>query len=128
MFVCKVPQLCTKMHNMFICKVLFFCTFHLTSFLPPSSPLPPLFNARLTTTHIALPPSPPRTTPHNTTHTLHNVAQREHTPLALGSAVATLRTTEHLPHDKQHLQATSPQLTTTLHTVAQRSQIGRAHV
>src|SRR5690554_5713770 len=107
---------------MFVCKVLFFCTFHLSSFLPPLFAPTPLLNARLTTTHIAHHPSPPRTTPHNTTHTLHNVAQREYTPLALGSAVATLRTTEHLPHDKQHLQATSPQLTTTLHTVAQRSQ------
>src|SRR5690554_5196056 len=115
MFVCKLPQLCTKMHNMFICKVLFFCTFHLSSFLPPFSPLPPLFNARLTTTHIAHHPSPPRTTPHNTTHTLHNVAPPQHTPLALGSAVATLRT-------QDAPQTTSPQLTTTLHTVAQRSQ------
>src|SRR5690554_4903348 len=58
----------------------------------PFSPLPPLLNARLPTTHIAHHPSPPRTTPHNTTHTLHNVAPPQHTPLALGSAVATLRT------------------------------------
>src|SRR5690554_7119773 len=63
-----------------------------TCALPISSPL---LNARLTTTHIAHHPSPPRTTPHNTTHTLHNVAPPQHTPLALGSAVATLRTTEH---------------------------------
>src|SRR5690554_5096966 len=83
---------------MFVCKVLFFCTFHLSSNLPPFSPLPPLAQCPITTTHITHHPSPPRTTPHNTTHTLHNVAPPQHTPLALGSAVATLRTFKALPH------------------------------
>src|SRR5690554_1565323 len=77
----------------------------------PFSPLfapTPLLNARLTTTHIAHHPSPPRTTPHNTTHTLHNVAPPQHTPLALGSAVATLRT----------FKAPTSHFTTTHHNTA----------
>src|SRR5690554_375417 len=69
------------------------------------------------------------TTPHHTAQHHTHTAQRCTTsayPFGFGQccryAPHLSRTTEHLPHDKQHLQATSPQLTTTLHTVAQRSQ------
>src|SRR5690554_713944 len=86
---------------------------------PPFSPLPPLAQCPINHhPHCTSPFTTPHHTTH-TTHTLHNVAQREHTPLALGSAVATLRTFKAL---KATFHTTSPQLTTTLHTVAQRSQ------
>src|SRR5690554_2204771 len=102
---------------MFVCKVLFFCTFHLSSFLPPLFAPTPLLNARLPTTHIAHHPSPPRTTPHNTTHTLHNVAPPQHTPLALGSAVATLRTLHAPQSTYKPLHHNSPQHCTQSHNV-----------
>src|SRR5690554_2726430 len=88
---------------------------------PPFSPLPPLLNARLPTTHIAHHPSPPRTTPHNTTHTLHNVAPPQHTPLALGSAVATLRTFHTTNSTYKPLHHNSPQHCTQLHNVVKSS-------
>src|SRR5690554_4477963 len=86
----------------------------------PFSPLfapTPLLNARLPTTHIAHHPSPPRTTPHSTTHTLHNVAPPQHTPLALGSAVATLRTFHAQQSTSKPLHHNSPQHCTQSHNV-----------
>src|SRR5690554_777474 len=103
---------------MFVCKVLFFCTFHLSSFLPPFRPSPlaqcPINHHPHCTSTF--------TTPHHTaqhhTHTAQRCTTSAH-PFGFGQCC---RYAPHLPHDKQHLQATSPQLTTTLHTVAQRSQ------
>src|SRR5690554_5780122 len=105
---------------MFICKVLFFCTFHLSSFLPPFRPYP-LAQCPITTTHITHHPSPPRTTPHTPhTHctTLHSVS----IPLWLW-AVLSLRSalSKHLKPPSTPLHHNSPQHCTQLHNVVKSS-------
>ena len=110
----KVAQLLQNVSNMCLCKVLYFPPLLPISFLPTFCPSPPFANCRftpLTTLHHLPPPCTPL---HNTTHTPHNVAQRQHTPLALGSAVATLRTPTHststYTHSTHNLSTNYPQV------------------
>src|SRR5690554_7156425 len=96
---------------MFVCKVLFFCTFHLSSFLPPFFAPTPLFNARLPppTLHITLHhPAPHRTTPHTHCTTLHHLS----IPLWLW-AVLSLRSAPFTHH-----KAPTSHFTTTHHNTA----------
>src|SRR5690554_7489609 len=109
---------------MFVCKVLFFCTFHLSSFLPPFRPYPPcsMPDYPPPTLHITLHhPAPHRTTP----HTHHTTFHHHSTPLSLW-AVLSLRSapqsTFHAPQSTSNpLHHNSPQHCTQLHNVVKSS-------
>src|SRR5690554_5318501 len=91
---------------MFVCKVLFFCTFHLSSFLPPFRPSP---LAQCPINHHPHCTSP-FTTPHHTAQRHTHTSQRCTTsayPFGFGQCC---RYAPHLNAPTDHLQRHSPQL------------------